>query len=293
MCRKRKGAEDVEQELTVYVCLHKPFPVPNLPAIQPIQVGAALAGEVIPGCLRDDGGENISAWNPRYCELTAQYWVWKNRRLGRVGFFHYRRYLYPGTADKGPYRVEAAPTPELLERLGFPRLCELARDYDLIAPRGEDMRVSVREHYARAKHHRRADLALMEAIVREKTPEYVPAMEEYLGGSVCYFGNLYLMAWPLFDRYCQWLFPLLEEFDRRADWTGRSQQETRVDGYLAERLFGVFYTKVRAEGLSALELPRVDFIPDPGPRRKRKLLNALLPPGSRRRSWVKGLARGG
>lgn len=272
------------------VCLHKPFPVPESPLLRPVQVGAALAGEAIPGCLRDDEGENISAQNPSYCELTAQYWAWKNLGADAYGFFHYRRYLYPDPAAKGPYRVEALPTAELLGRLGWARFPALIRDYDLIAPRGEDMRLSVRAHYAGAKHHRAADLALMEAIVREKTPEYAGAMEEYLSGSVCYFGNIYVMARPLFERYCGWLFPLLSEFDRRADWTGRDGQELRVDGYLAERLFGVFYTRVRAEGVRTLELPRVDFIPDKKARCKRRLINALLPPGSRRRSVVKGLA---
>lgn len=283
----------MEQDLALYVCLHKPFPVPTHPLLRPIQVGAGLAGEPIPGCVGDDSGEHISEKNPRYCELTAQYWVWRNCPASHVGFFHYRRYLYPGLRHKRPYRVEGQPASAGLDKLGFSGLSRLAGDYDLIAPRGEDMRRSVREHYAGAPHHRAADLALIEEIVREREPEYVPAMEEYLTHSVCYFGNIYIMAWPLFDRYCQWLFPILEEFDRRADWTGRSAQELRVDGYLAERLFGVFYTKVKTEGLETLELPRVDFIPDRGARCKRRLLNALLPPGSRRRGWVKGLAGGG
>lgn len=279
-----------KEPLALLVCLHKPFPVPQSPLLRPVQVGAALAGEAIPGCARDDGGENISERNPSYCELTAQYWAWKNLKADYYGFFHYRRYLYPGLTAKRPYRVEARPTAELLDKLGWDRFPALIRDYDLIAPRGEDMRRSVRAHYAGAKHHRGADLELMEAIVREKTPEYAGAMEEYLSGSVCYFGNLYVMARPLFERYCGWLFPLLAEFDRRADWSGRDAQELRVDGYLAERLFGVFYTRVRAEGARTLELPRVDFIPDDSARRRRKVLNALLPPGSRRRGWVKGLA---
>lgn len=283
----------MEQDLAIYVCLHKPFPVPREPVLRPIQVGSAQAKGTIPGCQRDDEGENISEKNPRYCELTAQYWVWKNAPARQVGFFHYRRYLYPGLHGKTPYRVAKAPTAALLDRLDFSELPRLARDYDLIAPRGEDMRLSVREHYAASAHHRPADLALMEEVLRQLAPEYVPAMEEYLGGSVCYFGNIYLMTWPLFERYCQWLFPLLEEFDRRADWAGRGPQELRVDGYLAERLFGVFYTQLKSEGVRALELPRVDFMPDRGARYKRKLLNALLPPGSRRRAWVKGRAGGG
>ena len=43
--------------------------------------------------IPDDAGENISAWNRSYCELTAQYWAWKNDTAAWQGLFHYRRYL--------------------------------------------------------------------------------------------------------------------------------------------------------------------------------------------------------
>lgn len=42
---------------------------------------------------RDNEGDNISGKNPDYCELTAQYWAWKNIDCDYYGFFHYRRYL--------------------------------------------------------------------------------------------------------------------------------------------------------------------------------------------------------
>ena len=41
----------------------------------------------------DNNGDNISAKNSQYCELTAQYWAWKNIDCDYYGFFHYRRYL--------------------------------------------------------------------------------------------------------------------------------------------------------------------------------------------------------
>ena len=43
--------------------------------------------------MRDDAGENISAKNPQFCELTAQYWVWRNAcaDCANVGFVHYNR----------------------------------------------------------------------------------------------------------------------------------------------------------------------------------------------------------
>lgn len=276
-------------DLQLFVSLHKPFPVPEDPLLVPIQVGAALAPGPLDGCLRDDTGESISSQNRSYCELTAQYWVWKNAKADYVGFFHYRRYLYPAPAARRPYRVECLPDVQLLERLGWVRLPELIRGYDLIAPIGEDMHLSVREHYAKAPFHHGKDLALVEEIIRERTPDYVDAMDAYLSQSICYFGNIYIMAWPLFERYCQWLFPILEEFDRRSDLAGYGPQELRVDGYLAERLFGVFYTKVKAEGLRTLELPRVHFVESRGQTVKQRFINALLPPGSVRRSKIKKL----
>ena len=67
--------------------------------VYPLQVGKALTDTKV-AALADDKGENISAKNPNYCELTALYWIWKNRlvRTSRegleyYGLFHYRRIL--------------------------------------------------------------------------------------------------------------------------------------------------------------------------------------------------------
>lgn len=276
-------------DIKLFVSCHRPFSVPEHPLLAPIQVGTSLSGARFPGFLHDDGGENISAQNPSYCELTAQYWAWKNVRADYYGFFHYRRYLYPAPGARRPYRIEGAPTPELLDRLGYGRFPDLIGRYDLILPKGEDMHLPVRAHYAGAPFHHGEDLDLMETLIRERCPDYAPAMEEYLGGTRCYFGNIFIARQAVFEDYCGWLFPLLAAFDRRADLAGRSAQELRADGYLAERLLGVWATRHRE--LRQLELPRVHFIEDPKERRKRQLLNALLPPGSLRRSVVKKAAR--
>lgn len=273
------------RDIRLFVCCHRKENVPEHPLLHPIQVGAALSDERFAGFLQDDAGENISRQNRSYCELTAQYWAWKNARADYCGFFHYRRYLYPDTAAKRPYIIRPKPTEVLLDRLGYAGFAELIGQYDLIVPSGEDMRVSVREHYASAPHHRAKDLALIEEIVAERSPGMKAAMEAYLSGTVHHFGNMYIMRREVFADYCAWLFPILEEFDARADTTGYSAQELRVDGYLAERLLGVYYTHRKHE-LRTLELPRVHFLTGRDYVKKR-LLYALLPPGTRRRALVK------
>jgi len=278
-------------DVKLFVCCHKPFPVPEHPLLVPIQVGAALTESGIPGALRDDVGENISAKNRSYCELTAQYWAWKNATADYFGFFHYRRYLYPDTAEKRPYRIDGAPTENLLDRLNFDILPGLLTHYDLILPKGEDMYLPAREHYAWAPYHHGKDLTLAEEIVRELSPTYSEPLANYLAQSVCYFGNIFIMPAGLFDRYCSWLFPILAEFDRRVHLTGYGPQELRVDGYLAERLLGGFVYQLRAEGLRTLELPRVELVLDSVEQKKRNILNALLPPGTRRRAMAKKLCK--
>lgn len=281
-------------DIKLFVCCHQPSHVPEHPLLVPIQVGAALAEEHFSGFLHDDAGENISQKNRSYCELTAQYWARKNVDADYYGFFHYRRYLYPDLSAKRPYIIEREPSLACLDRLGYEDFSRLIEQYDLIIPKGENMYVPVREHYTNAPFHHRKDLALVERIIRERRPEYADAMETYLSGGVCYFGNIYIMRRAVFEDYCNWLFPILEEFDRRADLSGYGPQELRVDGYLAERLVGVYGAFQRGAGrLRIGELPRVHFDAldgGAGPH-KRCILYRLLPPGTRRRALIKGFAR--
>lgn len=276
-------------DIKLFVCCHQPAEVPKHPLLVPIQVGAALADNYFPGFLYDDTGNNISTKNRSYCELTAQYWAWKNIDVDYYGFFHYRRYLYPDTAARWPYRVERTPTLSLLNKLGYKMFADIIQQHDLILPKGENMYLPVREHYASAPFHHQRDLNLMEQIIREMHPEMTESLELYLSSTICYFGNIFIMKKDFFHNYCNWLFPLLEEFDRQAEIFGYSLPEQRVDGYLAERLLGV-YAVFWKDKLKTLELPRVHFYSD-GEYIRRWILNGFLPPGSKRRSIVKTTRR--
>lgn len=285
------GRKDKMADIKLFVCCHQPVEVPAHPLLVPVQAGAALADCYFPGFLHDDTGDNISSKNRSYCELTVYYWAWKNIRADYYGIFHYRRYLYPRIGAKRPYRIESKPTLSLLDKLDYCSFEDLLEQYDLIFPQGENMYLPVREHYAGARFHHRSDLELVEEIVRLRNPEMITAMETYLSGSICYFGNIAIMRRQIWDSYCSWIFQILEEFDRQADTANYSLPEQRVDGYLSERLFGVWLTFMQKD-LRILELPRVHFESSLWRRQRQYLINSLLPPGTRRRAWIKRIGSG-
>ena len=81
------------EKVVVLTAAHKSFDQLGLEGYLPVQVGAALAAQDL-GFQRDDEGDNISEKNPQYCELTAQYWAWKNLTDAQImGLVHYRRYF--------------------------------------------------------------------------------------------------------------------------------------------------------------------------------------------------------
>ena len=91
-------------DIKILVATHKKYWMPQDKAYLPIQLGSAINKTL--GYQRDDVGENISAKQPYYAELTAMYWAWKNFKADYIGINHYRRYFSKekyhlfGEADK-------------------------------------------------------------------------------------------------------------------------------------------------------------------------------------------------
>ena len=61
---------------TIFAMTHKKFIPPTDSMYVPLHVGRE--GKEDLGYLADNTGDNISAKNQYYSELTGMYWVWKN-----------------------------------------------------------------------------------------------------------------------------------------------------------------------------------------------------------------------
>lgn len=247
----------MSSNIKLYISCHKPSELPKGDCFYPIQVGAAIAKSRFPETLHDDEGENISEKNHMYCEMTAQYWAWKNEDADYYGFFHYRRYLnfsrFRFPKDAYGSVLENRLDCDALKMYGLQEnsLCSMIKKYDLIIPEAVSFASfperprSMWDHWEKAKDLRVNDLKTLLSVVARMQPQYYNAAKEYLDGDSGYFCNLYIMSRSVFHRYCEWLFPMLFEIEKETDYTDYSVEGQRTIGHLAERLFGIYISYLR------------------------------------------------
>ena len=209
-------------KIRIYTMTHKKFDAPGDPMYQPLHVGRAVSGDL--GYPGDDTGENISALNCYYSELTGLYWIWKNcHDVDYVGTCHYRRYLIN----------------EREQILTAPEYERLLSEYDLITTKRVALNNSY--EYGFSANHNGAVLAAAGRVIGEKFPEYHAAFERLVHGRETYFGNMFVTSKERYDAYCAWLFAIFEEVARRVELeNGEDAYHKRVFGFISEFLLLVW-----------------------------------------------------
>lgn len=213
--------------MKIYVVTHKNIDI-NLPKDYVVfQAGAAVNGVV---CAENDavGDDNISVKNPNYCELTAAYWIWKNDKTSDiVGLMHYRRFLTTHVFSNSLKYFIDENTAELL-----------LKEYDYIASPLYKNKPNVKAMLLDTVKN--TDFTLLRNSVSRLYPEYLQAFDEVFNGKFTYFCNMFITRKEEWDEYYKWLFSILFDMERYVDMTGYSDEEKRLYGFLAERLFTVY-----------------------------------------------------
>ncbi|SEW09264.1 DUF4422 domain-containing protein [[Clostridium] fimetarium] len=199
--------------------LYNEYSIPKW--IKPLQVGAELTSERISD-LVDNSGINISTKNVNYCELTALYWIWKNKLLSDdrahyYGIFHYRRILDINDTDV---------------------FCLKENDIDVILQYPTIHEPDISEHHTR--YVKEEDWEAMLQALAELHPEYADAFPEILLQPYFYNYNLLVAKSQVFEDYCKWLFPILERTEELSVPMG-SERADRYIGYLGENLMTLYF----------------------------------------------------
>lgn len=237
-----------DKRIVVGIASHKAYRMPEDPCYLPLYVGAALHPESDLGFQRDDEGDNISKKNPYYCELTGLYWLWKNAEADYKGLVHYRRLLGSLKCNgKDPYDrvVTGSELFPLLQEHGI-----------VLAKKRKYFIETVYDHYAHTFDAFHFD-ACREVLSR-RCSKYVPAWDCLMRSRAAHIYNMFVMRSDLFNAYCSWLFPVLDELVGLVGLEGMDAFQSRWPGRVSERLLDPW---LETNGLDYIELPVVS--PEP------------------------------
>ncbi len=231
--------------IRIAVVTHKEYELPEDPLYLPVWAGASLNSIIPAGYLRDDSGDNISARNGLYSELTALYWLWKNYDdicpgAEAAGICHYRRYFAAGY-DKKAGILRASDAEHLI------------KPGEIVLPKARNY--VIESNYSQYAHaHHAADLLVTRDVIGERHPDYLSPFDRRMALRRGHRFNMFIMPRAALDGYCSWLFDILFELEGRLDTSGYEGRDRRVLGLISERLLDVW---LDANGASYTELPYI------------------------------------
>lgn len=255
LCGMLKRQEYEAQDLRIFVTTHKQVDLPESAVFQPVQVGDLLKNPAtrFADAFHDDEGDNISAQNPLYCEMTVQYWAWKHAMADYVGFCHYRRYFNFSETEYEENEfgevMDSFIDANAIAKYGLDSQSAHAciEGYDVLTTKFHNLRhmpgsyATPYEQYKVAPLLHIEDIELLVSIIGEQQPDYLEDAQAFFTGHESCFCNMYIMRGQIFADYCAWVFPLLEQYCQEAHMEHYSKEALRTPGHLAERLFNIYY----------------------------------------------------
>lgn len=238
-------------KVTVYVASTKPSFFPDDPIYTPIQVGKVFSDEKFAD-ITDATGENISAKNKTYCELTALYWMWKNdAESDYLGLCHYRRYFASGVYGKKQDRIMSGDK--------LKGIIEKHRDCAIVPYKRNYGFDTLASHYGFTLNPNHIIVA--RDVITELEPSYIQSFDKTMKQHGAHMFNMFVMSREYVSEYCGWLFPLLAELEKRIDTSDMSEFEARVFGRLSELLFNVWLNrnKIKTVSIGYVNLTKTDW----------------------------------
>lgn len=259
--------------ISILVAMHKNFWLASDDIYIPIYVGSEKnvnSLNVNKDFYKDnDGGDDvkeISLRNYTYCEMTAVYWAWKNLKTDYIGLCHYSRYF----GEKKNHRC-----PDDSDVYDAAKYENILKMYPIIVPNLEsiDAGKNVYDNY-KIRHHIE-DLDLCRLVIKDKYPEYIAAFDTVMESNELHFYNMFVMRKDVLHSYCEWIFNILFEVEKRIDYSKYDAYQRRVMGFLAERLFNVWLIYHKEIPIFNMPVSNVGYIKSRWTWYRDKVLNLL------------------
>ncbi|MCR5657659.1 MAG: DUF4422 domain-containing protein [Butyrivibrio sp.] len=227
-------------KVKIIVATTKKYRMPDDGMYMPVQVGAEKAKILIPEYEKDNSSEdNISAKNSQYCELTGLYWAWKNVDADFIGLVHYRRYF--GSKHQG---VSSDPFEKVIKQ---DELDEILKKSCVVVPTKRKYYIeTLHSHYSHT--HYEEQLVKTKSIIERKYPEYLESYEKAMSQTSGYMFNMMIMRRDILNKYCRWLFDILDELEKELIDNKLDAYQGRYIGRVGELIFNVWLDHQMATG---------------------------------------------
>ena len=238
----------MEKNIKVIVAAHKKYLMPKDDMYLSVQVGAE-GKEIIEGYTPDNKGDNISSKNPYFCELTGLYWAWKNLDADYIGLSHYRRHF---SLSKHLPKTEEERIQEVLK---YEEADKILEKTDIILPKLRKYYIdNLYSHYKHTMYVEPLDET--RKIIAEKYPKYLVEFDKLHKRSSAHMFNMFIMKKEILNDYCEWLFDILFELEKRTDFSQYDSFHSRFLGRISELLLDVW---INTNGLEYEEVRVIDM----------------------------------
>lgn len=216
------------EKTAIYIIAHKPFPWKEKDGYKILGVGKNQDFAEV----HDDKGDNIADRNRSFCELTGLYWIWKNDRSDIEGLVHYRRFFTTNILSTSPsYFLTPGKAEKILEK------------HDIITSKLYSFHKTIFDN--RQEFCYRKDLLQLREVIQEKTPDYLKTYDAIMEGHHSFLCNMLVARKEILSGYCEWLFSILFELEKRIDSSSYEGNWARLYGYISEVLLTVYVFKNR------------------------------------------------
>lgn len=276
----------------IFVAYHKPFEIIQEDFIIPIHAGQDYQKEDLGKkkeyewlqgkMIGDNTGDNISKRNGELNECTVLYWFWKNLPIydfKYVGLFQYRRQLILNDIfekakediEKMAYKCVHFKSVDdgFISKIGLTddKISNLLSSYDCILPYECDLEAlgiaSPYEDWVRkipGVHIN--DLVMLEEIMEKLHPELSEEFTDYLNSPRKRMYEMFIGKPLVINDYCEWLFDILFKLDAYIDTSLYSINGKRTLGYLAEILYGFYFSYMNRQKKLKIKECGVTFVED-------------------------------
>lgn len=224
-------------KVKILVACHKPDSVYEDDVYTPIHVGRAISPykEEMANMIGDDTGDNISVENPRYCELTAIYWGWKNLKdIDYFGLCHYRRYFQKKITNENIQELMSSCDFIVAKKVAFAQSIKTWLSGSLVSE----------------------DVYILYKVILAKCPDKKCQIDDFFMSNAIYPCNMFICKKEIFDSYAEWLFDILFTVDKFIKPSSYSRLKREM-GYLSEVLLTLY---IQLHGYVCKEMPLISNI---------------------------------